>query len=145
MINDLNNLRTEVENAFYQNENNNDTTTWNTPESFYKSTPYLIIVLYVYINASFDLCSSPFNSSLFSSEANISATSIQDSLNDLILVSVPLLLRILTLFFLAARSTIFSTCSVLTVAALASMITSSQNVVACMTNEINVLILPSSS
>ena len=35
-INDLNNLRTEVENAFYQNENNNDTT-WNTPESFYKS------------------------------------------------------------------------------------------------------------
>ena len=33
----------KVENAFYQNENNNDTTTWNTPESFYKSIPYLII------------------------------------------------------------------------------------------------------
>ena len=86
------------------------------------------------------------NSGLFFSEANISDTiAIQDSLNDLILVSVPLLLRILTLFFLAARSTIFSTCSVLTVAALASMITSSQNVVACMINEIKVFILPSPS
>ena len=98
----------EVESAFYQNENNNDTTTWNTPESFYKSTPYLIIVLYVYINASFDLCSSPFNSSLFSSEANISATSIQDSLNDLILIFVPLLLRIFTLFLLADRSNLLN-------------------------------------
>ena len=28
----------KVENAFHQNENNNDTTSWNTPESFYKST-----------------------------------------------------------------------------------------------------------
>ena len=34
----------EVENAFYQNENNNDTTTWNTPESFYKSTVNLIVL-----------------------------------------------------------------------------------------------------
>ena len=70
----------ELENAFYHNKNNNDTTTWNTPESFYKSIAYLI-VLYVYTNASFDLCISPFPS-----EVNTSATSIQDSLNDLILV-----------------------------------------------------------
>ena len=97
----------EVENAFYQNENNNDATTWNTPDSFYKSNPYLI-VLYVYISGSFHLCSSPFNSGLFFSGANLSDTiAIQDSLNDLILVSVPLLLRILTLFFQAARSRIF--------------------------------------
>ena len=34
----------EVENAFYQNENNNHTTTWNTPESFYKSTVNLIVL-----------------------------------------------------------------------------------------------------
>ena len=55
-----------------------------TPKSFYNSAAYLI-VLYVSLKASFDLCSSPFDSSLFSSEANISATSTQDSLNDLIL------------------------------------------------------------
>ena len=73
---------------------------------------------------------------LLVSEANISATSIQDSLKNLILISVPLLLRIFRLFFLAARSTIFWTCAVLTVAALVSMVTFSQNVVAYMMNDV---------
>ena len=73
---------------------------------------------------------------LFRSEQIISATSIQRSLKDAIIVRVPELFRILTgsVFFLA-RFTILWRFSVFTVAVSVTMTTSSQNATACMINE----------
>ena len=73
---------------------------------------------------------------LFRSEQIISATSIQRSLKDAIIVQVPELFRILTgSVFLPARFTILWRFSVFTVAVSVTMTTSSQNATACMINE----------
>ena len=73
---------------------------------------------------------------LFRSELIISATSIQRSLKDAIIVRVPELFRILTgSVFLPARFTILWRFSVFTVAVSVTETTSSQKATACMINE----------
>ena len=83
---------------------------------------------------------------LFRSELIISATSIQRSLKDAIIVRVPELFRILTgSAFLPARFTILWRFSVFTVAVSVTETTSSQKATACMINETMFFISPSFS
>ena len=89
--------------------------------------------------------SKPFIVRLFFSEVIISPTFIQPSLNEVILVCRPLLLRILSVFSSATRSIKNWSCSVFFVAALVSMPTSSQDRTSCITNEVKVLMSPSIS